>query len=131
MGRITLDDNMQEVMVKMADGNPGAAVVLAVMMKYGEAIDPDSLIPGGLATILDLDDMGIYGPRIWMLYGDVCGDDIIKTMGVLRGRQLGFISADEINHAIDNRGQGLAPDDILQQVQERLPNFGQATPETP
>lgn len=53
-----------DVIVKMAEGNPGATVVMAEMLKA----DPDNLM-----LILSLDDMNIRGSQIWVGHKDYCG----------------------------------------------------------
>lgn len=121
MSRVTSTDSIQETLIKIVEGNPGALTVCMSMLKHGDEIDPDcgaSLIP-----ILCLDDMSIYGSRIWMLYKDICQMNLAHTLGLLRARQLGFVSEAELTYAIDNMGQGLQLDTALEQVSERLPRF--------
>jgi len=121
--RITLQDTGFDVIVKMVEGNPGATTVCAGIMSRGAEIDPDAFM-GGIGTIMWLDTLKVYGPRIWMLFKDVCGEDLVKMLGVLRAVQLGYLGHLEFNHAIDNCGDGIDVDDLLSQVQERLPDFG-------
>ena len=68
MTRIKLKDSIQDVMFKMSEGNPGALRVLMDMLQK----------ENGLTYILILDDMGIYGSKIWVGYKDHCGMDIDK-----------------------------------------------------
>lgn len=70
-----------------------------------------------------MDMLGIYESRIWMLYKDVCGENLEKMLGVLRANQLGFVSSEIVNAAIDNRGAGIDVDDLFRQVKEWLPEF--------
>ena len=119
--RIELTDTPISAMLKMVDGNPGAITVLTQLFKETPKIDPDDAF-GGLSPILHLDDMGVYGPRIWMLYKDACGQDVKKMITVLRANQLGFISDKMIEFAID--GDVLFDhDDLIAKVQKELPNF--------
>jgi len=92
------------------------------IMGKGAKIDPDAASP--LLTLLSFDTLGIYGSRIWMLYKDVCKQDLTATLGMLRGWQLGFITKQQLIHAIDNYGDGLDVEAVLAQVRERLPDFG-------
>ncbi len=124
MSRITVDDSSMSAVIKMVEGNPGATVVCAHIMKQGESIDPDAFM-GGVGTILWMDTLEIYGTKIWMLFKDVCGEDLVKMLGVLRAVQLGYLSEDQLHRAIQSYGNGIDVDDLLKQVQERLPNFGQ------
>ena len=98
------------------------------LFQKGKQIDPDAAFEG-LAPLIDLDSMGLYGSNIWILYKDICGESILNLFAVLRGNQLGFISAKDIFTAVENsRGPGKnIPFDIptlLKQVQRRLPAFG-------
>lgn len=85
-------------------------------------IDTDAAF-GGFANIMDLDTLGIYGSRIWMLYKDVCKEKLYKMIAVLRSWQLGFVSASAINHAIDNYGEGLDVSECVVKVTEQLKGF--------
>ena len=66
--RVQLSDTILDVITKMVEGNPGALAVLCGVLNR----HPND----GLLYILRLDTLGIYGPRIWMLMKDVCGEDI-------------------------------------------------------
>ena len=130
MSKIILQDSIMDVFLKLAVGNPGALTVCMEVYKKGPAIDPDAAL-GGLASLLDLDDLGIYGSHIWLLFKDICGEDLVKTIAVLRARQLGFISDYAIKAAIfaaengrGTRGNYLNTANLLARVQKRLPKFG-------
>lgn len=125
--RIELTDSLLDVMLKMSEGNPGAASVCAQLMKETEKIDPDNIM-GGMGVILSLDDMGIRGPKIWMLYKDVCKENLTYLNAVMRGRQLGHLSSEKIKHAIEHYGEGLDLPAILEKVKSELPAFGGLTP---
>jgi hypothetical protein len=122
--RIELTDTPMSALLKLAEGNPGAATVCAQLIKEGGAIDPDSFL-GGLGNLLSLDSLGIYGSRIWMLYKDVCGMDIVRMVGLFRSHQLGHIHERVITDAID----GHKPisheqiDDLVSKVKAELPAF--------
>lgn len=120
--KIQLTDSVQDVMFKMSEGNPGALTVCLQMLKDGEQIDPDNAM-GGLGTILSLDTLGLYGSKIWMLYKDVCGQDLSKMLAVLRGWQLGFLSDIQVRNAVENYGEGINLEEICAKVCERLPRF--------
>lgn len=125
--RIELTDSLLDVMLKMSEGNPGAASVCAQLMKETPQIDPDNIM-GGMGVILSLDDMGVRGPKIWMLYKDVCKENLTYLNAVMRGRQLGHLSSEKIQHAIEHYGEGLDLPAILAKVQSELPAFGGLTP---
>lgn len=120
--RITLMDTPLTAIVKLAEGNPGAVSVLGRVMTEGGKIDPDSK---PFLILLNLDTLGLYGPRVWMLYKDVCGERLDRTLAVLRAWQLGLLSRDAVHHAVENRGAGVVPhlEAICKVVKERLPSF--------
>ncbi|MFA5942192.1 MAG: hypothetical protein WC798_00755 [Candidatus Paceibacterota bacterium] len=123
--RIRLEMTVQEMLMAMGGGNPGALTVCMELLKKGEKIDPDAF-NGGFASLLDLDTLGIYEHRIWGLYKDVCGCHVGKTIAVLRAHQLGQLAGVDtktLNHAIDNRGAGIDLDAVVEAVKSRLPNF--------
>jgi len=124
MTKLDLNDSVEDIMIKMSEGNPGAISVCMMLYTKGGAIDPDDWL-GGLGGVLSLDSLGIYGSKIWMLFKDVCKQDLVKTSAMLRAWQLGFVPKATLLHAIDNYGAGIDTDALLAQVQERLPAFGQ------
>lgn len=125
--RIKLDDSTMMVLQKMAGGNPGAITVLVDILREGDRIDPQG-IGGGFDAILSLDTADIYEERIWMLFKDVCGENLMRLFACLRANQLGFITRAQLNDAIDGKG-GLDVDDMVRRVKERLDQFDVA-PET-
>ncbi len=120
--RIVLDDTGMDATMKLAEGNPGAVTAVCEMAMKVSGIDPDDAF-GPFGPILALDSLGIYGPRIWMFYKDVCGQDVTKCLALLRGVQLGFLDDAKLDHVIDHRGEGIDIDDILKKVKIRLPRF--------
>lgn len=120
--RIHLDDTVMDVVRKMSGEIPGAAKVCVELLNKGEVIDPDGAL-GGLGIILMFDTYRIYEERIWKLYRYVCGQDLTKTVAVMRACQLGLFSIDKVQYAIDHNGDGVNPDELLAKVKERLPNF--------
>lgn len=68
--KIGLADGQIDVMVKMAEGNPGAInVIMQVLDHVGEF---------GLLELLNMDDMDMRGCAIWIGYKDVCNCDIAE-----------------------------------------------------
>lgn len=126
MSKIHLTDNIQEAVIKVANGNPGAATVLVQALTLGDDIDPDDVM-GGLGTVLSLDDYGIYGTDIWVFYKDICGGSIAKLIAVLRACQLGFFNSKVLIDACsrqDRSGVDLIPvEELYLKVKERLPRF--------
>jgi hypothetical protein len=124
--RIRLTDTVMDMFMKMSDGNPGALTVLMRSMKEGPAIDPQSAL-GEICVILSLDTHDIYGHEIWGFYKDVCGQDLVMMLALLRAVQLGFAAESEIKRAITDRGSmtNERKAELLAKVKDRLPLFGQ------
>jgi hypothetical protein len=124
MTRLELNDSVLDIVTKLSEGNPGVTDVCKELHSQEAEIAKDSAIQGLGSLLLSLDTYAIYGEDIWMLYKDVCGEDIEKTIAVLRSCQLGLTSSIDLKHAIAHYDDGLELDKIVEQVKERLPNFG-------
>lgn len=123
--RIQLTDTAMSAATKMSDGNSGALKVCAMMLRQGAEIDPDDFA-GGLGNLLSMDTLGLYGSRIWMLFKDVCKEDLRVTCALLRAWQLGFVSEIALRNAIETYGSGIDVPALVAQVEERLPRFQRA-----
>ena len=122
MSKLTLEDTTRSALMKLSEGNPGALTVMIQALKDAPEIDPDS-VGGGAMVLLQLDDLDITGPRIWMLFKDVCDENLSRMLGALRAVQLGIVSRETLHAAIDNRGQGLDLNAALAGVKKQLPDF--------
>ncbi len=119
--RITLTDTLDTCVSKLAEGNPGAISVLVQMTRQSPGVDPQNAM-GSVGPLLSLDTHGIYGSRIWMLYKDICGQDIVKTLAALRACQLGLLAECELINAIDGLHE-IDADAVLAEVKARLSHF--------
>lgn len=70
-------DSIQDVLVLLSEGNPGAARVLVEIYKDG---------PDGFLALMDLDDMNIRGSQIWLGYKDFAGQDLGKFISAIKSR---------------------------------------------
>jgi hypothetical protein len=120
--RIEGSDSIMNMVIKLSEGNPGALTVCMNAFQNDPEIDPIGAL-GGLAPMLALDTLGIYGSRIWMLYKDVCGERLPYFLAMLRGWQLGYLPEATLDAAIDDYGKGLDVDAIAAKVCERIPEF--------
>lgn len=124
MSRIKLTDSTMSAIVKISDGNPGAATALMEMLRCDA--DPDDFL-GPISPIFSLDSHEIYGSDIYVLWNDICERDSVKTIGVLRSVQLGFFPEDTLKKACakqDYSGKNMIPvDELMGKVRKRLPNF--------
>jgi hypothetical protein len=76
---LDLKDSALELVKKLSLGHPGAIVLLTKIV--GSCRDPYSLL-------LDMDDLGLTGPRIWEAYKEICGEDIEDLVGRVRARTI-------------------------------------------
>ena len=121
MGKIGCDDNLLDSIVKMSEGNPGAVTVLAELVKRTPEIDPQAGL-GGLHYVLMMDDWGLYGSQIWMVFKDVCGQSIEGVIALFRAHQSGILSEKELQQIIDkDELYDFIP--IIAAIQKELPTF--------
>jgi hypothetical protein len=131
--RIQLTDSTPTILSKLSDGNIGALSVLIEIIKHNREIDPDAfggMEGSGVMTLLSFDSFAIYGEDIWVLFKDICGQDYINLLGVLRAIQLGIISEDGVTadikaRKIGDRSKSINVAKLLAKVRKRLPAFGQ------
>ena len=114
--------SMMQVISVLSEGNPGALTVLTRMIAEGATIDPQSALKR-LSGPLALDEYGIYGPRIWMLYKDVCGENLATTLAMLRAVQLGFLPKSLLDAVIDTPPGAPVVEQLVAQLNEFLPEF--------
>lgn len=120
--RIKLDDSINNILFKLSEGNPGAINVIMDSITHGTTIDPDGMC--GMAFVLNLDEFGIYGAKIWRLFNDVCSENLNATMGLVRAVQGGLLREEELARAIENgRKHTLDIQSVLDQLKAKLPNF--------
>ena len=77
--KIEFGMSMQDMIATMSEGNPGG---LTTMMKLIEHAGSGP----GLMLVLDLDDMNMRGPQIWVGYKYYCDGDIAKFAKAVRAR---------------------------------------------
>lgn len=85
----------REILIHMAEGNPGVMRVMMDILENTKAIDPQCVL-GGVVHLGSLDFCGIYGSHIWILYKDRCGESLPKLLALIRAFQLGYISKEDL-----------------------------------
>jgi hypothetical protein len=125
---IELKDTLMDITVKMSNGNPGAMNVIILLFQEEPFVDPDSFLPG-VGTILALDSVGIYSERIWMLYKDVCKENIVDLIGLMRAWQMGFVDRNILLSSIDDPSL-VNVRELVDKVKKDLPKFGEAQRQT-
>lgn len=96
--RVRIDMPMFDIVKALSEGNIGALNVCMALFK-----DCDT----GAFDLIWLDSLRIYGRRIWMLFKDVCRQDLGCVRAVLMDVRKGDISRETLNAAIDNYGAGI------------------------
>ena len=126
--KLTLDMTGRESIVLMCDGNPGALNVLLELVDKNAIVDTDSVL-GFMTTMCGMDESGIYGSDIWILYKDICGSDVVMLMALFRGKQMGLIREEDILHDMRcaTHMRKLDIQDVYDRVVEVLPNFNKVS----
>lgn len=81
--KIELNMTPMDVMLTMAEGNPGAISAMTSLMEDG---------PQGIFDVLHLDDMNMRGPQVWVAYKDFCGGNTKIFREKIRARDKEMIS---------------------------------------
>jgi hypothetical protein len=118
--------NIEDVILSLSDGNPGAMTVLIDSYKEMPSIDPDDAF-GPLGFMLHLDHLEIYGENIWKMYKDLCQEDLTTTIAMARACQLGILRSESLMAAIMDPMLELNTRKIVKKVRDRLPNFACTT----
>jgi hypothetical protein len=122
--RINLGDGPSAAVIKLCEGNPGAADACSKLLIAAPSVDPDSAF-GSWGPLFHLDTLGIYGSRIHDLFKYVAEGDAEVALMLLRAVQLGHLSAQMLDAWIDRRrslGDNL--DHLRLRVMADLPRFG-------
>ena len=86
-GKIRDGMTVLDAIVAMSDGNPGA---LNVLMRMNEK-------PMGMFDVIRMDNLGIYGWKIWTFSKDCCKHDLAKISRTLDLLFYGDISDEQIH----------------------------------
>ena len=97
MSKIQLTDSLQEVVFKMSEGNPGAISILMQLLNNPQVCEPAN----PFMVILTLDSYEIYGSNIWIMYKDLCGEDIEIFETLFRHIQMGIMPLEVLKKHIN------------------------------
>lgn len=81
--RLSLNGTTMDLIMQMSEGNPGAVVALAELIKDDQM---------ALMRILDLDDMGMRGSQIHVAFKDHCKGDVKKFRQALIDRDPAMVA---------------------------------------
>lgn len=104
MTRIDLEDTAMSAVMKMAEGNPGAAMAMMEIIEKHEDIDPQAAF-GGFGTIMLLDTWGVYGTDIYVLFNDKCDRSVRKMLILIRATQLGIYPQSELTKLANDQSR--------------------------
>lgn len=114
--KLGLTDSLQDIIIKLSEGNPGAMSFIFEIIKYQEN-NPIKLVE----EFLTIDSMHLYGSHLYMLWNDCCNRDVEKSLKIIKGYRLGNIKDSDIKERIINVSYGISFDDLLErcEVNER------------
>jgi hypothetical protein len=122
--RLVGNQSLDVMIVLLCEGDAEAEKVFYMLIKTWR-IDPCAGLPTAWNALALLDELGIYGARIATLHKEICGENIVKTLAVLRAWEFGFVTAAQINAAIDNKSAAsIDADRLLALLQRMYPRFG-------
>ena len=104
---IKVTDSPQTMIVKLCHGNPGAMRVLLDWSTASHKKNGDKGILPTLMYMFLLGEYGVIGPKIWMLFKDVCNLKIPCVENIAISLLDGRITEKQLRYAIENRGRGL------------------------
>lgn len=84
--KISGQDSLQDIVAKMSEGNPGAINVMCSVLKAKGDLD-------GMMCLLNMDDMGMRGPAIWIGYKDYAKEDLDKFVEAVGNRSAEMVEA--------------------------------------
>lgn len=89
--KLSPNDSTMDLMLKMSEGNPGALMLCTELFKLGTP---------GVVALINLDDIGLYGDRLYMLWNDCCDRDADKVIKVIEAMNSGKFSAQDIRDRV-------------------------------
>lgn len=120
MSRLDLSDTGMDVIIKMADGNPGAITAMMAIMEKHDEIDPQAIM-GGMGAIMILDTWGIYGTEIYILWNDKCNRDVRQMLMLMRATQMGMFSHTKLKEmAADQMREVNLSDEEMAELDEKV-----------
>jgi hypothetical protein len=120
--RVELTDSVQDVLIKMSEGNSGALSAMIDILNKHESIDPQAAM-GGLGAIMILDTWQIYGPDIYVLWNDKCKRDTRKMLLLMRATQLGEFPESRLRElAADQMRKVNLTEDQWHEIDEKVCN---------
>ena len=128
--KISLQDDIRTITVKLAGGNPGALEALWSFFPVITDIFKEHQGEALFQIFMFLDTYRIYGTDIYVFWSDICEKDTFKTIAVIEACKIGLFDARilaDACHRQDYSGRDMVPVcDLVKQVCERSPFFQRA-----
>ena len=112
---------------EMSKGNPGAISVLIQIVNHADNIcpmdDPDD-VPPYIKILISMDVLEIYGSKIWLLFKDICGQDLPMMVALLMSMSydISVLPSSIILDALEGKLQ-INLDKVKSAILEKLPKF--------
>lgn len=123
--RIKPGMNLQDMVMAMGDSNFGAIRTCADIVNQGPEVHSSMGVP----TLLDLDRIGVYEDRLWVLYSDICERKVPLIGAVALGNRFGVPGAetdiiqDSVDKAYKRQEFPIEPLTVARSLSEILPDF--------
>ncbi len=125
--KISLQDDLRTIMVKLARGNPGALEALCSFYQIITNTFKDHQGEALFQIFMFLDTYHIYGTDIYVFWSDICEKDAFKMIVVVEACKVGLFDARilaDACHRQDYSGRDMVPVcDLVKLVCERSPFF--------
>jgi len=92
MSKIFGSMTKSEILYEMSEGNPGAIDCMIRLLKHDEE---------AIFYIMFLDNMEIYGSKIYMIWNDCCNRDMTKFVETLQYLESGAVTKEEIHNNLN------------------------------
>lgn len=106
-GILSHSDTLEQAVIRLTEGDPGAATALAEVVAHARAVDETCDHP--FRYLLQLDRYKVRGPHLHVFFKDVCHSDIVEMLGVLRWAEMGRIRPSDVRASITRASGGLTP----------------------
>jgi len=124
MGRIKSSMDLLEMIEAVSGGTPGTIAVISGILQDFHKLDPENLLdlPGYLFI---MDTFGIYDGNLWNIHSRLCEMEIVKTIAILRGLQLGILSSDQLERILKSKVETINFSVLITQIRSKLGRFAE------
>lgn len=95
---------LEDIIETISEGNEAAREICQQIISKAHLVDPHDT--HGALVFFALDDVGIYGANIVKLWDEVCGQDVLCMITLMRAYQLGLagITKEKLNELMEFSG---------------------------